>query len=55
MITGFGAATGALACVALVVQLLQSDPLALVFLGVLVLIALFGRPLLLRKLGTRQP
>ncbi|MEB3735973.1 hypothetical protein ULF88_22135 [Halopseudomonas pachastrellae] len=29
--------------------------LALVFLGVLVLIALFGRPLLLRKLGTRQP
>ena len=55
LITGFGAATGALACVALVVQLLQSDPLALVFLGVLVLIALFGRPLLLRKLGTRQP
>jgi hypothetical protein len=55
LITGFGALAGALACIALVVQLLQSDPLALVFLGVLVVIALFGRPLLLRKLGTRQP
>ncbi|MEL0167484.1 MAG: amino acid permease [Pseudomonadaceae bacterium] len=53
-ITGFGALAGALACIALVVQLLQNDPLALMFLGVLVLVALFGRPPLLRWLARQQ-
>lgn len=43
--TGFGALAGAAASVALVVRFIQTDPLALVFLGLLVIIAVFGRPL----------
>ena len=48
VVTGFGALAGATASVALIVRLISTDPLALVFLGLLVLIAIFGRPLLLR-------
>ncbi|MFI9654526.1 APC family permease [Guyparkeria sp. GHLCS8-2] len=52
VVTGFGALAGGAASVALVVRLIQTDPLALVFLGLLVLIAIFGRPLLLRHIKT---
>jgi len=43
---------GAIASVALIVQLIETDPLALVFLGLLVIVALFGRPTLLRHIKT---
>jgi amino acid transporter len=46
-VTGLGALAGTTASVALIVRLIRTDPLALVFLGLLVLIALFGRPVLL--------
>ncbi|MFZ0388936.1 MAG: amino acid permease, partial [Calditrichia bacterium] len=48
VITGFGALTGAAASVSLIVRLVRTDPLALIFLMVLALIAMFGRPILLR-------
>tara|TARA_R110001583_G_scaffold46761_3_gene146512 strand:+ start:6026 stop:7303 length:1278 start_codon:yes stop_codon:yes gene_type:complete len=54
VVTGFGVLAGAAASVALIVRLISSDPLALVFLGVLVLIAIFGRPLLLRHVKTKS-
>lgn len=47
-VTGFGALAGAAASVALIVLVIQTDPQALIFLGLLVLIAVFGRPVLLR-------
>ena len=47
-VTGFDAVAGGIATVALIFRLIQTDPLALLFLGLLVLIALFGRPVLLR-------
>jgi len=53
-VTGFGALAAAAASVALVVRLVGTDPLALVLLGLLVLIAVFGRPLLLRHVKTRS-
>lgn len=52
VLTGFGALAAAAASIALVVRLIQTDPLALAFLGVLVLIAVFGRPVLLRHTST---
>jgi len=52
IITGFGALAGATASVALIVRLISTDPLALVFLGLLVLISIFGRPVLLRHVKT---
>ena len=52
VITGFGALAGTAASIALVVRLISTDPLALVFLGLLVLIAVFGRPVLLRHVKT---
>ncbi len=52
VVTGFGALAGATALVALIIRLIQTDPLALVFLGLLVLIAIFGRPVLLRHVKT---
>jgi hypothetical protein len=52
VITGFGVLAGATATVALIVRLIETDPLALVFLGLLVIGALFGRPLLLRHVRT---
>jgi amino acid transporter len=48
MITGFGAVTATFAAIALIIRLIQNDPLALFVLGILVLIAVFGRPILLR-------
>jgi hypothetical protein len=53
VVTGFGALAGATASVALIVRLIRTDPLALVFLGLLVLIAIFGRPVLLRHIKTK--
>lgn len=50
-ITGLGAGAGAAAAVALVIRLARTDPFALVFLGLLVLIAVFGRPVLLRHVN----
>ena len=52
VITGFGVLAGATATVALIVRLVTTDPLSLVFLALLVLLALFGRPLLLRHVRT---
>ena len=54
IITGFGVLAGATATVALVVRLIATDLLALVFLGLLVLVALFGRPALLRHVKTES-
>ncbi|WP_339842555.1 APC family permease [uncultured Halopseudomonas sp.] len=54
VVTGFGALAGTATAIALVFRLLETDPLALVFLGLLVLIALFGRPLLLRQIKTKE-
>jgi len=48
--TGFGAVAGAAASVALIARLIRTDPLALAFLGLLVLFAVFGRPVLLHHL-----
>jgi hypothetical protein len=48
VVTGLGALAGTSAAVALIVNLIRTDPMALFFLCVLVLIALFGRPVLLR-------
>jgi amino acid transporter len=53
-VTGFGALAGAAASVALVVRLIRTDLLALVFLGLLVLISMFGRPVLLRHMRTEK-
>ncbi|MGE0040394.1 MAG: APC family permease [Vicinamibacterales bacterium] len=49
-VTGAGAVAAAAASVALVVRLVETDPLALVFLAALVAVAVFGRPILLRRL-----
>jgi amino acid transporter len=54
MITGFGAIAGTLAAIALIVRLMQDDPLALLVLGILVLIAVFGRPIILRRVKTED-
>lgn len=54
VITGFGVLAAATASVALIVRLIETNPLALVFLGLLVLVALFGRPLLLRHVKTES-
>ena len=49
LFTGLGALAAAAASVTLVVRLTRTDPIALAFLAVLVLIAVFVRPLILRK------
>jgi amino acid transporter len=54
VITGFGALAGAAALVALIIRLVQTNPLTLIFLGILGLIALFGRPILLRHIKTEN-
>ena len=54
-ITGFGARAAALAAVALIVRLIQTDPPALLVLGFLVLIAVFGRPVLMRHVRKVEP
>ena len=52
IVTGFGAAAAAAATVALVVRLIGTDPIALAFLSLLVLVAMLGRPILLRHTRT---
>jgi amino acid transporter len=54
IITGLGALAAAAASVALVIRLISTNRLALVFLGLLVLLAIFGRPLLLRHVKTEN-
>jgi predicted neutral ceramidase superfamily lipid hydrolase len=54
VITGFGVLAGTIASFALFVRLMATDPLALVFLCLLVLVALFGRPVLLRHVKTES-
>ena len=54
IITGFGVLAGATATVALIIRLIATNPLALVFLCLLVLVALFGRPVLLRHVKTES-
>ncbi len=54
IVTGFGALAAATASVTLIIRLISTDPLALVFLGLLVLFAIFGRPLLLRHVKTES-
>jgi amino acid transporter len=54
LVTGFGALSGAAALVALGVRLIRTDPLALVFLGFLLLVAMLGRPALLRHVRTHS-
>ncbi len=53
-ITGFGVIAGATASVALIVHLIATDPLALVFLGLLVLVAVIGRPVMLRHVNSEN-
>ena len=54
IVTGFGALSGILACGALVVRLVRTDPMALALLGLLVIIAVFGRPLILRHVRLEE-
>lgn len=54
-ITGFGALAATLATITLIIRLIQNNPLSLLFLGILVLIAVFGRPILLRYAKTVNP
>ncbi|MDA3851449.1 MAG: APC family permease [Spirochaetaceae bacterium] len=54
IVTGFGTLAGAAASVGLIVRLIRTDPLALLFLGLLVILAVFGRPLLLRHIKTES-
>ena len=54
-LTGFGALAAFLATGALMVRLARTDPTALIILVVLVLIAAFGRPFLLRRVRTDSP
>ena len=54
IITGLGALAAAAASVALVVRLVRTDPLAILFLGLLILIAVFGRLVLLRHMRTES-
>jgi amino acid transporter len=51
-ITGFGALAATAATVALVVRLLRNDPLALAMLVALVVLAVFGRPAVLKHVRT---
>ena len=52
VVTGFGAVSAAAALVALVVRLIDTDPVALAFLAFLVLVAVVGRPIVLRHTRT---
>lgn len=53
-VTGLGVLTGAIALIALVIRLVQHNPFALAFLGLLVLLAFFGRPIILRWVKTKR-
>lgn len=54
IVTGFGTLAGTIASIALIVRFITTDPLALVFLCLLVLVALFGRPIVLRYVKTEN-
>ncbi|RDV39428.1 amino acid permease [Bradymonadaceae bacterium TMQ3] len=54
IITGLGALSATAASVALVVRLVRTDPMAIVFLAILIVIAVFGRPVLLRHMRTKK-
>jgi hypothetical protein len=53
LVTGAGALAAAAATLALIVRLVRTDPIAIAFLAVLVLVAIFGRPVLLRHFATK--
>ena len=55
ILTGFGAASSAAAALALIDRLWRTSPLALVMFAVLLLVAIFGRPWLLRHVETQAP
>lgn len=52
VISGFGALAGSAASVALIIRLIRTDFLSLLFLVALILVAVFGRPVLLRHVRT---
>lgn len=52
--TGFGVLTAGAATLALIVRLIETNPVALGFLVALVLFALFGRPVILRHVQTES-
>lgn len=54
MVTGFGAVAGIAALIALVIRLIRTNPLSVAVLCVLVIIILFGRPVLLRHVRTKN-
>jgi len=54
LVTGSGALAGAAACIALIWRLLESDPEALAALAALVVVAVFGRPVILRHVRTEH-
>jgi amino acid transporter len=54
VVTGFGALAGITASTVLIFRLIRTNPIALVFFGSLVLIAFFGRPLLLRYVNSKS-
>ena len=53
-VSAFGALAGAAATITLIVRMAETDPLALVTLAVLVLVAVFLRPLVLRHVRTES-
>jgi amino acid transporter len=54
-ITGFGALSSAAAAIALTDRLWRSEPMGLILFAVLLLVAIFVRPWLLRHVRTQQP
>jgi hypothetical protein len=52
LVTGAGAVAAGAAVVALVVRLIEADPLALAFLGGIVLLVVLGRPVLTDRAST---
>jgi amino acid transporter len=54
-ITGFGALSSASAAIALIDRLRSSEPVGLILFGVLLLVAIFVRPWLLRHVRTQTP
>jgi len=54
MVTGAGAMAAAAATVGLILRLSRTEPLALAFLAALVLISVFGRPILLSHAKTKS-
>jgi amino acid transporter len=55
LVTGFGALAASTASVTLVIRLINTEPVALLLLGLLALVSFVGRPMLLRHFsaGTR--